>query len=145
MSREWRYWLFFVIVAVGLALSWGQIGRKTHQTLEAQPVSYLAVEQGCMADRAPCAALAGDHALVLGPSDEGLRLEQTGLAPAAVVSVEATALNGEATTDDRMLRVDARSGGWLIGPPPPGATGIRVRVVADGRASVADFALAAPQ
>jgi len=145
VSREGRYWLFFVIVAVGLALSWGQVGRKTQQTLDAEPVSYLVVEKGCVADRAPCAALASDHALVLGPAGDGLRLKQTGLATAAVASVEATALSGESTVGGRMLGVAAGPQGWSIAAPPGDATGIRVRVVAAGRISVADFVLAAAQ
>lgn len=142
MSRIGRYWLFFVIVAVGLALSWGQIGRKTQHALEAAPVSYLTVETNCLADLRPCAAIAGDHALVLGPVDRGLMLKQTGFQDTSVASVEA-AIAVEGADDERLLAVKRAGDGWLI--PVDNRTGfsLQVRLTANGRVSVADFPLQA--
>ena len=59
-----RYWIFFVIVAVGLVLSWGQIGRKAESRLESTPVVLLATEAGCHLARAPCAAYGEGLAMV---------------------------------------------------------------------------------
>ena len=79
MTRLGRYWLFFVIVAVGLALSWGQVGRKAQRALDSSPVVYLHTETPCRPQLAPCAAVAGDRALVLGPAQNGLLVKQAGL------------------------------------------------------------------
>ena len=61
MSRQGRYWIFFVIVAVGLALSWGQVGRKTRQALEIEPVLLLVTETPCTPMATPCAAVGRDR------------------------------------------------------------------------------------
>ena len=93
-----RYWIFFVIVAVGLVLSWGQVGRKTEHELRERPVDFLSVESGCDPMHAPCAAYAGERAMVLGPEQGGLLLKLAGIDPASVASVEAVLLDpgGEA-------------------------------------------------
>jgi len=140
MSRLGRYWLFFVIVAVGLALSWGQVGRKTQRALHEDPVSYLYTEPDCVATREPCAATAGDRALVLGPASGGLRLKFAGLEPAAIVSVEARLLSpADAEPLSRALLREADS--WRL----PLATGahdrVRIRVSTRDGASVAEFRL----
>ena len=77
-----RYWIFFVIVAVGLVLSWGQVGRKTEHELRERPVDFLSVESGCDPMHAPCAAYAGERAMVLGPEQGGLLLKLAGIDPA---------------------------------------------------------------
>lgn len=132
MTRLGRYWLFFVIVAVGLALSWGQVGRKAQRVLEAEPVTYLAVEPGCYADRQPCAASTGDHALVLGPAQTGLRLKQTGLPHGEIVAVEASVL-------EAAVPVVREADSWQILAPARPAGPVRVRIVGNGRVTVADF------
>lgn len=142
MSRIGRYWLFFVIVAVGLALSWGQIGRKTQHALEEAPVSYLAVEPNCRADLRPCAAIAGDHAIVLGPVDRGLMLKQTGFEQASVASIEA-AVAVEDADDERRLAVQRVDDGWFIPLKNNAGARLQVRLTANGRVSVADFPLQA--
>jgi hypothetical protein len=144
MTRSGRYWLFFVIVAVGLTLSWSQVARKTQRVLEATPVTYLDVEANCLANVRPCAALAGDHALVLGPVDSGLLLKQTGFAPESIASVEARRTDGDADTEAGVtLPVQAAGDGWLIQVDRPGLTGLQVRLAAQGRVSVAEYRLGA--
>lgn len=135
MSRLGRYWLFFVIVAVGLALSWGQVGRKAQRVLEAEPVSYLTVEPGCYAGQKPCAAIAGDHALVLGPALVGLRLKQTGFPRGEIVTVEASVLGAAA----HAVRVVREADSWQILAPAESTGPVRIRVVGNGRVTVADF------
>jgi hypothetical protein len=140
MTRLGRYWLFFVIVAVGLALSWGQVGRKTERALSEDPVFFLSTEADCLVSRLPCAAVAGDRALVLGPATGGLRLEQTGFDAAAISMVEARLLTeqGDGPPARSLLR-DA--GGWRL-PLAADALGVvRIRVVERDRVSVADYRL----
>ena len=136
MTRLGRYWLFFVIVAVGLALSWGQVGQKTKRVLEAEDVAYLKVEPGCFANRRPCAAIAGDHALVLGPAQVGLRLKQTGFPRDEIVAVEALQL---AKPDEIALRVVPEAASWQILWSPGTGDAVRVRLIGNGRVTVADF------
>ena len=145
MSRLGRYCLFFVIVAVGLALSWSQVGRKTQTVLEAQPVDYLSPEPNCFANRTPCAAVSADHALVLGPAGAGFRLKQTGLEQQEIVSVEATAISNNAEEESRMLAVGFLPNAWSIEMPPKADMMLRVRLATADRVSVADFPLAADQ
>lgn len=140
MTRTGRYWLFFVIVAVGLALSWGQVGHKTRQALEAAPVTYLHVEAACLANLRPCAAVAGDHALVLGPVEEGLLLKQTGFDAETIASVEA-ALAVDDADEEALLPVQRVGDGWLITYQATEARGLQVRLAARGRVSVADYPL----
>lgn len=136
MTRIGRYWLFFVIVAVGLALSWGQIGQKTQRVLEAEDVTYLNVEPRCFANQRPCAAIAGDHALVLGPAQLGLRLKQTGFPPDEIVAVEALRLN---EPEGLALRVIPEASSWQILWSPQSGDAVRVRLIGNGRVTVADF------
>jgi hypothetical protein len=142
MTRTGRYWLFFVIVAVGLALSWGQVGRKTQRALEATPVTYLDVEANCLANLRPCAAVAGDHALVLGPVDQGLLLKQTGFDPETIASVEVMLAASEIEQDVR-LPVQQIGAAWLIRSVGSGAAGVQVRLATSGRVSVAEYPLRA--
>ncbi len=142
MRRQARYWLPFSIVAIGLVLSWGQVGRKAERALTASPVTYLTVEPGCAPTRAPCAALAGDHALVLGPDDAGLRLRQTGLDPADIIRVEARLMAPDGTLlTQRRLAADAD--GWRLPDLGDSDGRLRVRVIANRAVSVADYPLRA--
>ncbi|MCG6965161.1 MAG: hypothetical protein LJE59_01470 [Chromatiaceae bacterium] len=140
MSRLGRYWLFFVIVAVGLALSWGQVGRKTDRVLRDEPVVYLVNEPDCRPLLAPCAALAGDRALVLGPAARGLAVRQTGFTADDIVSAEAIflSLSGQEIAR-RPLHMDAAV--WESGDIPKSAAMLRIRIRGARETSVADFPL----
>jgi len=140
MSRLGRYWIFFVIVAVGLALSWGQVGRKAQRVLADEPVVYLATEPDCRAAQAPCAAFAADRALILGPDRHGLRLRQTGLIATAVVSVEVAFLAADGNETGKRL-LPAASESWWLDDVPENAQGLRVRVVGNGETTAAEFSL----
>lgn len=135
-----RYWIFFVIVAVGLVLSWGQVGRKTRQVMAEQDVVYLHTETPCRPRERPCAAVATDRALVLGPDGAGLRLRQTGFDQGQLHGIEYAFLgiDGEET-------VASGSGPsayeWQIGEPPVPAAVLRVSVLANGERTVAEFPL----
>lgn len=140
MNRLGRYWLFFVIVAVGLALSWGQVGRKTHRLFEAEPLVYLVNEPDCRPAVVPCAAVASDRALVLGPAAHGLVLKQAGLKTSKLVSGEAIFL---ATNGDEIgrqtLMSDAEA--WSLADIPASARLLRVRIVGSHETTVGEFPL----
>ncbi len=138
MSRLGKYWIFFVIVAVGLALSWGQVGRKAERVLQEDPVVYLVVEPGCAPARTPCAAVARDRALVLGPGADGLLLRQTGFDADGIIRVEVQWLAPDGTlVGERQL--DAKNGNWLIRDFAEASGSLRVRVVGNHDVTVADF------
>jgi hypothetical protein len=144
MSRLGRYWIFFVIVAVGLTLSWGQIGRKTQRVFEEEPAVVLLTEPGCRVWVAPCAAIAADRAVVVGPAPPGLRVRQTGLTPAGIVRVEAIFLASDGSeTERRVLAGVADS--WPVSGMPAGATMLRTRIVGRHEATVAEFPLLSGQ
>lgn len=139
MTRIGRYWLFFVIVAVGLALSWGQVGRQTQRVLEAGPVTFLTVERACRPRISPCAAFTSDRALVLGPDRaHGLKLRQTGFDPASLAGVEAMLIDGERRV---AVTVRERPDGWTLALTEDASAVLRVQVSAAGELSVAEFPL----
>ncbi len=140
MSRLGRYWIFFVIVAVGLALSWGQVGRKTQRTLSETPVVYLVTEPDCRARQSPCAAVAADRALVLGPDGNGLRIRQTGLAVASLVRAEVVFLAADGSESGARV-LPPLADGWRVDEIPVHVRELRVRVAADAETTVADFQL----
>ena len=140
MSRVGRYWLFFVIVAVGLALSWGQVGRKTQRVLLDDPVVYLQTETDCQPDTAPCAAVGRDRAVVLGPTDAGLLARTTGLDDAVIIEVEVIMLGADgATLGRRALVADAPA--WPVADLPAGTRLLRYRITANKETTVAEFPL----
>ncbi len=138
MSRLGRYWIFFVIVAVGLALSWGQVGRKVQRVFDSSPVVYLRTETPCRPQLTPCAAVAGDRALVLGPAQSGLRVKQAGLRHAEIKTAAATflAADGVELGDEVLIR---GADEWLIRRPPEATRSLRLRFSADGETTVAEF------
>lgn len=135
-----RYWLFFVIVAVGLALSWGLVGRKTETTLLERPVVYLDVEAGCQPRLRPCAAWGRDRALILGPAGEGLQARQTGLDDRDFAAVEALLLDAD-DKEVKRIRHAPSDTDWRLDDIPADARTVRYRVVGNRVTTVADFPL----
>lgn len=121
-----RVWIFFVIVAVGLVLSWGQIGRKAEQRLGADPSRLLQTESPCQPRRAPCAATGAAFALVLGPDGpRALQLRAVGEPgpELAEVRVRATGKAAEWSLVAEPLGPDA----WRL-PLPEEAAGAGVEL-----------------
>ena len=138
MSQLGRYWIFFVIVAVGLALSWGQVGRKAQRVFDTAPVVFLHTETPCRPELAPCAAVAVDRALVLGPAQNGLRVKQAGLRDADITMAAATFLAGDgAELGDEVLIRGADA--WLIRRLPEAARSLRLRFLTDAETTMAEF------
>lgn len=140
MTRIGRYWIFFVIVAVGLALSWAQVGNKTRRMLLDEPLVYLNTDADCRPRVAPCAAVGGDRALVLGPGQTGLIARRTGLDANDLVSAEVIMFDGEGKELLRTaLLADARD--WRLGPLPDATHSLRIHIVAHSGNTVAEFPL----
>ena len=140
MSKAGRYWILFVIVAVGLALSWGQVGHKTQRVLKTDPVVYLVAEQPCRPRMVPCAAIAGDRALVLGPDRNGLQLMQTGISVAEIAGVEVQFIGADAEPIGSST-LARRSNAWQLSQPPAAAATLRIRVIGNHETTVAEFPL----
>jgi hypothetical protein len=136
------YWLIFVIVAVGLVLSWGQVGRKAARVMAETPVQMLQVEDGCRPAQAPCAALGLDRALVLGPGSGGLILRVTGVtAPVRAIEVLALSARGDETALVPLAVGDA----WVLDRLPPEPAMLRVSLELEDGVTVAEFPLTPPQ
>jgi len=138
----WRhsYWLFFVIVAVGLTLSWGQVSRKVEKVLDDEQVIVLETESACQPLRLPCAALASDRALVLGPAGSELVLRRTGLAGSQIISAEAVLLDaGKEVLGRRELAGTMNT--WWVRDIPPNATVLRVHIQGNQDITLAEFPL----
>lgn len=135
------HWLIFVIVAVGLALSWGQVGRKTERVMAETPVHMLQAEDGCNPAELPCAALGRDRAMVLGPGSRGMLLRVTGVAAyAGRIEVAGRAANGEEVRLPALAAADA----WVLDPLPPGLVALRLTLHLDDGITVAEFPLPRP-
>jgi len=140
MNGYARYWIFFVIVAVGLVLSWGQVGRKTDQVMAEQDVIYLQTEVACRPQRAPCAAVAHDRALVLGPDGDGLQLRSAGFDADHLLGIEYAYVDADGEEISRS-GIDRLASSWRIGRPPTAAGKLRASVLSNGEKTVAEFPL----
>ncbi len=62
-----KLWYFFMLIAAGLILSWGQVGTRYKQKEKIDTREYLLLrtEAGCDLLQAPCAAFAPDFAIVM--------------------------------------------------------------------------------
>jgi hypothetical protein len=140
MTRLGKYWIFFVIVAVGLTLSWTQIGRKTQRLFENEPIIFLTTELSCHVTEAPCAALAADRAVVVGPAPTGLLVRQTGLSPEKIARMEAVFFSADGDETGRQLLARSAAA-WPVAAVPTGSTLLRLRIVGDRQATVAEYPL----
>lgn len=73
MKISSRYLIFYVLLALGLALSWNQVGRRA-QLIPGAKLHVMSVDGDCRPLESPCAAYAQQFALVLGPDGARLRL-----------------------------------------------------------------------
>jgi hypothetical protein len=72
-DRRWnKVWYFFMLVAAGLILSWGQVGQRYRQkeNIDTREYLLLRTEKECYLDVAPCAAYAPDYAMVVNLQDK---------------------------------------------------------------------------
>ncbi len=71
-DKRWnKIWYFFMLVAAGLILSWGQVGQryKQKENFDTREYLLLRTEQDCNLAIAPCAAYAPDYAIVVNLQD----------------------------------------------------------------------------
>ena len=138
MNRTNRYLMFYAILAVGLAISWSQVGRRTQVSPEVSDIRVLATEDNCRPLQAPCAAYAGNFALVLGPHADGLRLVGQGLPAAATLSVQHLDGNGVRQTPPLLQALGDSQ--WLISSLPARGR-LRVNLLQQQAQWVAEFRL----
>jgi hypothetical protein len=124
-----RVWIFFVIVAVGLVLSWGQVGRKAEQRLGADPSRLLQTESPCQPQHAPCAASGAAFALVLGPDGpRALQLRAVG-EPRPELSEVRVRGAGRAAAEWRLVAEPLGPAAWRLPLPEEAASaGVEVQV-----------------
>lgn len=127
-----RLWIFFVIVAVGLALSWGKVGQNTEKEVSKDPFELLRVEPACDLRAEGCAAYGSELALVakaaaLSDDSLGMYFRLVGLDMAGISGFE-VALHRDGVSP-QPLAVLRRQQDWqvvLTGPLSPPAD-LRVR------------------
>ncbi len=66
MKRFNRYLMFYLILGIGLAIAWSQVGRRV-QLAPNVGLRIMSIDDRCKPLEAPCAAYAKQFALVLGP------------------------------------------------------------------------------
>jgi hypothetical protein len=137
MQRTSRYLLFYAILAVGLAYSWGQLGRRT-QLDPKRPVHLMSTESDCQPWHAPCAAYAKDFALVLGPAGTGLRLVGSDLPNAVEISAKQFGAGGQ-SLDDPTLKTLSANAWQLDGLPRQGR--LRINLLGPSKQWSAEFPL----
>jgi len=140
LNRTNAIWIFFVIVAVGLVLSWAQLGHKAEFGDAADPFSLLVAEPGCDLNRAPCAAYGTKLALVARVTRDGQLMLRLVGQPAETAPTAELQVPGSAP-----LAVPLRSlePGWGGSVPPhaDAAATLRVRLRVGPDAYLAEFAL----
>lgn len=67
MKRFNRYLMFYLILGIGLAIAWTQVGRRM-QLAPNTGLRVMSIDEHCVPQESPCAAYAKAFALILGPS-----------------------------------------------------------------------------
>lgn len=123
-----RYLIFFIIVAVGLVFSWGQVGKRTGQAMDNLQAELLTPEAGCQPSNAPCAAFGKQQALVLGPHQNGFMLKYQSTSDVSA-EVQAEYISKEnAVTPEAVLITHLAKNSWLIAKPSGNYPAIRLRI-----------------
>lgn len=123
-----RYLIFFVIVAVGLVVSWGQIGKRTGQAMDNLQAELLTTEDECRPLVAPCAAYGLQQALVLGPHAVGFMLKYQSASDASA-EVSANYLTKKnAVTQETVLIKHISKNTWTIARPSAQHPAYRLRI-----------------
>ena len=157
MRRMDWIWIFFVIVAVGLVLSWGRTGQRLQKDPDVAAVlsvdRILEAESPCRPFKAPCAALGQDLALVLGPVAEASDLLAMRLvATETEIGTELPEIDWQAdgegfTPQQRLSSRRLQEAEWLIAVPEDPiapAPSLWVRLRHGGLRYAARFPLRAP-
>jgi hypothetical protein len=118
MNRWNRLWIFFAIVAVGLVLSWGQVGREASQRVATRAGAWLDTEVPCAPLHTPCAAYGGDVALVLGPDrPDVLRLKVVGVDDPRIGGASVFTRGGGQSDSVELGLEPAGLAQWTVGLP----------------------------
>ncbi len=144
-----RVWIFFVIIAIGLALSWGRVGQNTREDMGEDDFLLLRTEPGCVLPRDTCAAYLSDVALVakaemLPDARIGLYFKAVGLAPGEVEGFAVELLHEP--EPPVTLAVLQRASDWqaIYAGKPLDWASVRVSFRHEGIRHVADYRLEPP-
>jgi hypothetical protein len=143
-----KVWLLFVVFATGLVWTWSQVGQRQSEQAKLQggeSFELLQVEAGCDLAIAPCAAYAGQLALVASARVEGdgirwqLKALGEGL-PALPVLQLSLLLPGAAAQSLQVLRVGDEWQAYSAGLVQKGSI-LRARLDGGAQPWIADFPL----
>lgn len=138
MKKRNSYLIFYVILAVGLALSWSQVSRRAQLVPNSQ-VSVMQVDAACEPQTAPCAAYAQHFALVLGPSGDHLKLVGQSLPEGVELHVQQLDLQARIMQSQPLVKALAGEA-WSLRPLEGGGR-LRVRLLKEGHEWLAEFPL----
>jgi hypothetical protein len=143
MKRFNRYLLFYLILGIGLAIAWTQVGRRARLAPNTG-LRVMGVDEHCRPQSRPCAAYAHAFALVLGPNagQPGLLLKGEKLP--ADARLDLVQLDVHALALDKPLLKPLPGGRWLIGPVHRSGR-LRINVSAGQSQWIAEFPLEYPE
>ena len=143
-----KVWLLFVVFATGLVWTWSQVGQRQSEQVKLQgdgSFELLRVEPGCDLALAPCAAYAGQLALVASARVEGdgirWQLKALGEGLPALPRLQLALLPpGGAEQSLQVLRVGEEWQAYSAGLALKGSI-LRARLDDGERSWIADFPL----
>ena len=139
MKRFNRYLLFYLILGIGLAIAWTQVGRRM-QLAPNTGLRIMSLDDRCVPQEAPCAAYANNFALVLGPSKGGKDLLLIGDKLPADTRLDLVQLDTHSLELPSPLLRAMPNGHWLVEPAAaPGR--LRVNLSSGGEQWIAEFPL----
>ena len=139
MKRFNRYLVFYLILGIGLAVAWTQVGRRP-QLQRDTSLRVMSIDENCRPRTAPCAAYAHDFALIAGPGGVGGELELVGEKLPAGARLQLVQLDEKAQELPTPLLRAMPHNRWRVRPvAQPGR--LRVNISAGGLQWIAEFPL----
>ena len=139
MKRFNRYLMFYMILGIGLAIAWTQVGRRM-QLAPNVGMKVMSIDDRCEPETAPCAAYAENFALVLGPNDGRGGLLLVGERLPGEARLDVMQLDIHSTQLPAPLVRSMAGSRWLVEPRrEPGR--LRVNLSAGDTQWVAEFPL----
>lgn len=133
--------MFYAILAVGLAISWAQVGKRAQLKPNAN-LHIMSIEEDCQPYRAPCGAYASEFGLVLGPdsgrANSGLRMQGVSLPDS--IEFDVSQLDGGALEMEKPLFMRLSDNAWRVQPLPREGR-LRINVLHQGKQWMAEFPL----
>lgn len=140
MSRFNRYLLIYLILGIGLAIAWTQVGRRP-QLAPNTGLRVMSIDEHCQPRLEPCAAYAQAFALIAGPDPEGDGLLLVGEKLPADVHLDLVRLDPHSRPVPTAPLLRALPGNrWRVGAME-GPGRLRVNISSAGQQWIAEFPL----